>query len=124
MATFQINPGADGVIEFGMMPDGGGEPVTTRLSPDEAQSLVDLLSVVRQMTPGSIAAEPAEGVVRAAVDPQWRSPPYRAPQGRVLILKHPGLGWLHFIFPEEQAAKVAQLLSLEMPPPPPAASLN
>lgn len=124
MATFQINPGVDGVIEFGMVPDGGGEAVVTRLSPQEAQDLVELLGVVRQMTPGSIPAEPAEGVVRAAVNPQWRSPPYRAPQGRVLILQHPGLGWMHFIFPEESAAKVARLLSLDMPAPPPASALN
>ncbi len=115
MATFQINPGADGHVEFAMAPDGGGEPVTARLSPREAQELVELLGVVRQMTPGSVAAEPAEGVVHATVNPAWRAPPYKAPQGRVLILQHPGLGWLHFIFPDRSAAEVSRLMAEDAP---------
>lgn len=116
MARFQINPGTDGSgsIEFEMASEGGGEAVKTTLSAKEAQELVDLVGMVRMMTPGSIAAEPAEGVVQAVVDPEWRAPAYKAPQGRVLVLRHPGFGWIHFIFPEDKADRVSKLLAMEL----------
>ena len=70
MARFQINPGVtgDGVIEFEMTADDGSSTVKTRLTAEEAQGLVDLLAQVRMMTPGSIAEEPAEGVVSASTN--------------------------------------------------------
>ena len=74
--------------------------------------------MVRMLTPGSTADEPAEGRVQAIVDPAWRSPAYKAPQGRVLILKHPGFGWIHFIFPEDKADLVSKLLAADLEPAP------
>lgn len=126
MARFQINPGVtgDGVIEFEMTADDGSSTVKTRLTAEEAQGLVDLLAQVRMMTPGSITEEPAEGVVQAVVDPSWRAPAYKAPQGRVLILRHPGLGWHHYIFPEDKAERVSKLLAIELADAPPAPTVN
>ena len=116
MARFQINPGADGAIEFEMIGDGGEQSVRTVLNPEESQGLVDLLGAARMVTPGAVAAAPAEGVVEAVVDPAWVAPAYRAPQGRVLILKHPGLGWIHFIFPEDKADQVSKILAADLEP--------
>ena len=118
MARFQINPGADGAIEFEMIADEGGSSVKTVLTPEESQGLVDLLGAARMVTPGAVAAAPAEGVVTAVVDPAWVAPAYRAPQGRVLILKHPGLGWIHFIFPEDKADQVSRILAADLQPAP------
>ena len=116
MARFQINPGTDGTgsIQFEMIPDAGGAAVETTLSPKEAQELVDLIGQVRMMTPNAVAAEPAEGQVQAVVDPAWRAPTYKAPQGRAVALRHPGLGWIHFIFPEEKAERFSKLLTVEL----------
>lgn len=119
MARFQINPGADGAIEFEMTGDDGETSVKATLSSDESQGLVDLLAAVRMMTPGSVAAEPAQGMVQAVVNPAWAAPAYKAPQGRVLILRHPGLGWIHFIFPEERADEVSRVLAADLEPAPP-----
>ena len=118
MARFQINPSADGALEFEMIGDDGAS-VKTLLTPAEGQGLVDLLAAARMVTPGAVADAPAEGVVQAVVDPAWTAPAYRAPQGRVLILKHPGLGWIHFIFPEERAAQVAAVLAADLQAAPP-----
>ena len=119
MARFQINPGADGAIEFEMIGDDGEASVKTVLKPEESQGLVDLLAAARMVTPGAVAAEPAEGMVTAVVDPAWVAPAYKAPQGRVLILRHPGLGWIHFIFPEDKADQVSKVLAADLQPAPP-----
>ncbi len=119
MARFQINPAADGAIEFEMIGDDGETSVKALLTPAESQGLVDLLGAARMVTPGSVAAEPAEGMVQAVVDPAWVAPPYKAPQGRVLIVRHPGLGWIHFIFPEERAEQVSKVLAADVQPAPP-----
>ena len=113
MARFQINPGSDGSISLEMTGDDG---VTTKaeLNAQDTQGLVDLLGAVRQLTPGSVAEAPAEGVVQAVVDPAWAVPAVKAPQGRVLVVKHPGLGWMHFIFPEERAEQISKALAAEL----------
>ena len=118
MARFQINPGADGAISFEMIGDDGAS-VSTVLTPDEGQGLVDLLGAARMVTPGAVAPGPAEGMVTAVVDPAWVAPAYKAPQGRVLILRHPGLGWIHFIFPEDKADQVSKVLAADLQPAPP-----
>ena len=71
------------------------------------------------VTPGAVADAPAEGLVQAVVNPAWVAPAFKAPQGRVLILRHPGLGWIHFIFPEERADQVAKVLAADLQPTPP-----
>ncbi len=119
MARFQINPAADGAVEFEMTGDDGAATVKATLSAAESQGLVDLLAAVRMMTPGSVADAPAEGMVQAVVDPAWVAPAYKAPQGRVLIVRHPGLGWIHFIFPEERAEQVSKVLAADLEPAPP-----
>lgn len=119
MARFQINPAADGAVEFEMIGDDGETSVKARLSPEEGQGLVDLLAAARMVTPGAVAAEPQQGMVQAVVDPAWVAPAYRAPQGRVLIVRHPGLGWIHFIFPDERADQVAKVLAADVEPAPP-----
>lgn len=126
MARFQINPGTDGSgsIEFEMIPEDGGAPVKAVLDPKAAQDLVDLLGQVRMMTRNAVAAEPGEGQVQAVVDPAWRAPTYRAPQGRAVALRHPGLGWIHFIFPEEKAERFSKLLTIELGDAPAAPTVN
>ena len=119
MARFQINPAADGAIAFEMIGDDGETSVSTTLTPEESQGLVDLLAAARMVTPGAVADAPAEGMVQAVVDPAWVAPAYKARQGRVLILRHPGLGWIHFIFPDERADQVSKVLAADLQPAPP-----
>src|SRR5262249_31941873 len=54
----------------------------------------------------------------ATIDPRWWVPYERsAVGGRVLCLRHPGLGWLAFSLPEHEAAAMAQALVKELPSP-------
>jgi hypothetical protein len=49
--------------------------------------------------------------VKALVDPIWRVPEEYDAQGRLLCLRHPGLGWLAFCFPEHEAQNLCQWLA-------------
>jgi hypothetical protein len=53
--------------------------------------------------------------LEALVDPAWRSPEYRLPEGRILSLRHPGLGWLTFVLPDKEAAAIAEWLTKDLP---------
>jgi hypothetical protein len=53
--------------------------------------------------------------VIAVADPIWRIPNYREPQGRPLFLRHPGIGWMSFVFPDEEAKSVAEWLTKALP---------
>lgn len=39
-------------------------------------------------------------------------------QGRLLALRHPGLGWVSFVFSDDEARRLAELLAEGVPPPP------
>jgi len=114
-AQFQITPGDDGkAATFEMIIDGKptGQAVLTS---DQLQGLVDYISAVRMMLPGSISEEPPQGEQVAVLDPAWRSPGVRVEAGRPVALRHPGLGWLQFMFSDETAAKFGQLMTADLP---------
>ena len=47
------------------------------------------------------------------IHPKWFIPPPEddPPEGRVMLVRHPGLGWLAFVFPHTEAAKIAEWLT-------------
>jgi hypothetical protein len=51
----------------------------------------------------------------ALIDPVWRVPPERLPEGRILCFRHPGLGWLSFVLPDKEAAAIAEWLTKDLP---------
>ena len=62
--------------------------------------------VVRDLDPGAR--------LEAEIDPAWRSPKKwsgEGAEGKLLALRHPGLGWLAFVFPEQEAQRIAEYLA-------------
>jgi hypothetical protein len=43
-------------------------------------------------------------------DPAWRPASTPGHSGKALALRHPGLGWLGFLFPDNEAAAIAKYL--------------
>jgi hypothetical protein len=59
--------------------------------------------VSRELDPGSR--------LEAIFDPIWETPTHKAAaQGLLLAVRHPGLGWLSFLFPHREAAALGQWL--------------
>jgi hypothetical protein len=63
--------------------------------------------VPRDLDPGSRL----EGSV---YDPIWRIPAQRHEGGRILALRHPGIGWLGFVIPEHEAKSLAEWLTKDL----------
>lgn len=75
---------------------------------------------------GDIIPDPPARIT-ADVNPRWFMPGFRKPEGRLLLLRHSGFGWLGFIFPDHEAGNVASVLTRSLPmatpsPQPPAGS--
>ena len=68
-------------------------------------------SLIEQVTPD---LDPGSRI-EAIVDPVWRISQNRVAQGRILCLRHPGLGWLSFVLPDKEAASMAEWLTKELP---------
>jgi hypothetical protein len=51
----------------------------------------------------------------AVVDPAWLVPNERDSQGYILCFRHPGLGWLSFVLPDNEAASIAEWLTKDLP---------
>jgi hypothetical protein len=49
------------------------------------------------------------------VDPVWKTPGYNTTQGRPLVLRHPGFGWIGFEFPEKEATAIADWFTRDLP---------
>ncbi|HKU70053.1 MAG TPA: hypothetical protein VJQ51_04375, partial [Burkholderiales bacterium] len=49
---------------------------------------------------------PPRQKVVAAVNPSWRIEPDSMSQGMILHIRHSGFGWLHFLFPKEECARL------------------
>lgn len=86
------------------------------LSTQAAEALVRTLADARAAMQPAIPMALDEGTrVDAVVDPAWRVPGYRKPEGRPLILRHPAFGWLGFVFPEGETAHIASWLTRPLP---------
>jgi hypothetical protein len=50
---------------------------------------------------------------KALINPRWciPDPANDPPQGRAMVLRHLGLGWLAFVFPPVEAARIAEWLT-------------
>jgi hypothetical protein len=49
------------------------------------------------------------------IDPAWHISGRRTSLGRLLAIRHPGLGWLAFTIPEAEAAAIAEWLTKDIP---------
>jgi hypothetical protein len=45
------------------------------------------------------------------IDPVWRGPREESPAGKRLAFRHPGLGWLSFLFATSEATAIAKYLA-------------
>lgn len=87
----------------------------------ELEELIEGLSAARSKMADPVPNEiEPSGITKAIDDPAWRTRlPKNAPKpGVLLLLRHPGLGWLSAFFPPHEAANLGQsLVQLAATPP-------
>lgn len=82
----------------------------------ELEECIAMLSQARAMLADQVPEDLDFGTrLTALVDPRWRHPGSQPPEGKVLSLRHPGLGWITFVFPEHEAQAIADYLSADHP---------
>lgn len=91
--------------------DGEQPSVSTRLGAADIDSLIAVLSQVRtRMTPEVPRTIPEGTRPNGPVDPLWMVPGAAPLPGKLLAVRHPGLGWLMFQFPPAEALKLGGAL--------------
>lgn len=85
------------------------------LSAAETDALIRELGQNRAQLVQPVASNPDEATVEPVIDPAWETPEVRYQEGRMLSIRDPGLGWLSYIFPDQEAADVAAWLTKDLP---------
>ena len=85
------------------------------LSAAQTDSLIRDLAKSRALLVQPVASELDENTIDPVIDPAWQTPEVRYSEGRMLSIRDPGLGWLTYIFPENEAADVAAWLTKDLP---------
>lgn len=86
------------------------------LDASSAEKYIHDLALHRSALVDQVPAELDPGSrLEALVDPIWKIPDHKTPHGRVLALRHPGLGWLSFVFPDKEAVQIAEWLTKDLP---------
>ena len=79
---------------------------------EDFDNLIEGLARMRaEMTPPVVPTLDLGSRIDAQIDPSWRIPDSCSEEGRVLVLRHPGLGWLGFLIPWEKADMMAEWLT-------------
>lgn len=80
------------------------------LSAPELEQFIEQLMEQRARLSEQVAEDLDHNTrLKALLDPIWRTSPDNS-QGRVLALRHPGLGWTAFVFPPAEAERIAGYL--------------
>jgi hypothetical protein len=94
------------------MAENGTSLAKAILDASDIDNIISILSKARMSLKDEVprALEP-QARLEAVLDPVWKCPAKHSGEGKVLAVRHPGLGWLAFDFPEDQATEVGQWLS-------------
>ncbi len=85
------------------------------LSAEAIDELTKALAQVRAGLNPPAKADYALGQICDPVrDPKWLTEPDVMGADSLLHIRHPGLGWLHFLFPKPEAAKLAGFLQAQV----------
>lgn len=86
--------------------------IIKELPDDQLDKLIKSASEIRSKRPNPIDIEfPTANVTKPVVDPIYRVNLDRF-SGRTLIcLRHPGFGWIHYIFPAKERDVLIDMLS-------------
>lgn len=85
------------------------------LSATQTDALIRDLAKNRAQLVQPVASDVDGDSSDPVIDPAWQTPDVRFAEGRLLSICDPGLGWLTYIFPDNEAADIAAWLTKELP---------
>ena len=109
-----LNEGGEAVLQMEM----DGEPKVHQIQDESGLSaIIDQLVALRASMAEEISRDLDPGARLVAItDPIWRSQDAKtAGYAKLLALRHPGLGWLTFLFPNDEARALGQFLQQDFP---------
>lgn len=86
------------------------------LAAADMDALIERLATARAAMADAVPAALDPGSrIQSTVNPAWRTRHNLDPNGILLDLRHPGLGWMSFQFPETEAQRLALGLASLLP---------
>ncbi|WP_093567258.1 hypothetical protein [Methylobacterium sp. 174MFSha1.1] len=103
----------DGQAAVITLPQGPTEEATIIFnSVDDLDRLIQMVSVLRaQMAPAVPATPRDTDITMSTASPVWAALAKRTDGKRPLLIRHPGLGWIGFLFEDDSAAALAASLT-------------
>ena len=98
-----------------------------RLTAVEAERLIESLGLMRAATEPPVAPHyPLGQAADAIFDPRWATESDALQGNSLLHVRDPRFGWLHYVFPRQEAGRLAELLKnqSEAPDPTPQAGVG
>jgi hypothetical protein len=94
-------------IELSLFESNGKPSSAARMGAVEIDGLIATLAQFRRGIAPEVPRTLPDGRLSAGpVDPLWVIPPFPLPEGKLLIVRNDGLGWLLFQFSPAAAAKL------------------
>jgi hypothetical protein len=88
------------------------QPRLTSLNPGKVMELIRELSDLREaLAPQVSTTIPAGQRHLVTPEPLWEISAEAREDGKVLLIRHPGLGWLGFIIPHKDCERLAEKLT-------------
>jgi hypothetical protein len=88
------------------------QPRLTSLNPTKVMELIHELSDLRvALAPQVATSMPAGQRLFVTPEPIWEVSGEVRADGKVLLIRHPGLGWLGFIIPHDDCERLAEKLT-------------
>lgn len=104
--TLNIAPNADYTAVTLRLSIDGNETATT-FSPEQLDAIIQGLAAVRARLSLAVSATHLDAPIRPTVDMQAVIPAERVDGKRVILFRHPGLGWLSFELTAQAALDLA-----------------
>jgi hypothetical protein len=92
-----------------------GMVTSLRLTADQVDAMIGAMAATRpHMQPPIAATIPAGTALKAVLDPRFRIGPEEKSGGMTLLLRHPGIGWVGYVFPKSEMERIGQFVSRRM----------
>jgi hypothetical protein len=108
MVSAKLTKVSDTEISVAFM-DGQKPVPEARLGASDIEKFIAQLAALREGLSPKVGEKPPNREARGPIDPRILLYNAALP-GRIMVIRHPGIGWLSVIFSENEASKLGQAL--------------